>query len=155
MIIDKLCNISKYPQLGLYKYEIIKFIQRCTDGGLPEEGKYELDGDLLFALVQKYVTKNKEDSFMESHLQYADFQYIIKGNEMVFYDFADELIIRENKSIQNDIIFYQKNNDKGGIILTEGMFGYFEPQDAHMPCIKVTDVATSVIKVVFKIKLKR
>lgn len=154
MIIDKLANISKYPQLDQYKDEIVKFIQKCTDEGIPEEGKYELDGEYLFALVQKYVTKRKEDSNMESHNQYADLQYIIKGTEIVFYDFADELVIKENKSAQNDIIFYQKRPDKGGIVLTEEMFGYFEPQDAHMPCIAVTDEVTPVIKVVFKIKVK-
>lgn len=152
MIIDKLCNIDKYPQLECDKVKITNFIQNFMDGNISEEGKYELDGDRLFALVQKYVTKKKEDSFMESHLKYADLQYIVKGSEIIYYDCADELAVKEDNSKQGDIIFYHKRPVKGGAILSEGMFGYYEPQDAHMPCIGVTDQQTDMIKIVFKIK---
>ena len=43
--------------------------------------------------------------------------------------------------------------NKGGTLLSAGMFGYYGPQDAHMPCIMV-DGPEKGIKVVFKIRVK-
>ncbi len=151
MIIDHIKNIGRYPQLEKYAEEMEAFIGKCT-GEAVEAGRYELlpDGE-LFALVQRYETRPKEKGRMESHGKYTDLQYVVSGRETVFYDLAEGLSIEEDKRSEKDVVFYEQGSDKGGIILTAGMFACCAPQDAHMPCIRCGEHGEKVTKIVFKI----
>lgn len=149
MIIDDIKNLDKYPQFVNMALLISEFIERVGKEGI-SEGKYELLGEKLFAIVQKYETRDKIEARMESHKRYADLQYMYRGKELIFYDMADELEVEEEYSSEKDIVFYKCSPDKGGICLKEGMFGYYEPQDAHMPCIAASNKSL-VTKIVFKI----
>ena len=117
-----------------------------------EEGRYVLREDTLIALVQKYHTRDKDSSRMESHKKYADLQYIHKGEEMIYTDRVEELVLAEDRTPEEDILFYEPRRDSGADVLKSGMFGYYEPQDAHMPCITYLN-SCDVVKVVFKIKM--
>lgn len=150
MITDHIRNIGRYQQLKAYETEILTFLKKLEHLNL-EEGRYELDGDRFFALVQRYETKEPEGARMESHRQYADLQYIFKGVEVIYVDLVENLHVYEDKTPEQDIIFYKKSELKGKSVLSEGMFGYYGTQDAHMPCIKYHS-AGPVTKVVFKIK---
>lgn len=151
MIVDKIENLSRYPQFAGISFDIRSFLEYMKEQNLGE-GKYKLQGEALYAIVQKYQTIEKDKGRMESHKKYADLQYIYQGEEMIFYDSADELEIEEDHRPQYDIVFYKRKADKGGVRLSEGMFGYFEPQDAHMPCIRSAQTG-AVTKIVFKILL--
>lgn len=151
MIADKIENLSHYSQFEKYSEKISSFIANLSDE--TPAGRHELMGDDLFALVQRYYSKPKTDSCMESHFIYADLQYISKGREIIYWDISDELIVDPAKASSGDIAFYMVQPDKGSILLSSGMFGYYAPTDAHMPCIMV-DRPEQVEKVVFKIKVK-
>ena len=97
-----------------------------------------------------YETKDKDDARMEAHIKYADLQFMEEGEERIYVDFADELEMEEDRTPDQDILFYKKAGDHGFNILTEGTFGYYAPQDAHMPCIKNKE-KQNVRKIVFKI----
>ncbi len=43
-------------------------------------GKYEIDGENIFAIIQEYETKPIEDGKWK-HTKYHDIQYIISGQE--------------------------------------------------------------------------
>ncbi|MHC4648933.1 MAG: YhcH/YjgK/YiaL family protein, partial [Planctomycetota bacterium] len=67
---------------GLYKglsEGIAKGLELLTDASVTaqENGKYEVDGDKLFYMIQRYPTKNKADSLFEAHKDYIDIQAII------------------------------------------------------------------------------
>lgn len=151
MIVDKIENIDRYPQLREIASQITTFVKNMEEQNL-ENGKYALQGDCLYAIVQRYTTKEKTEARLESHRKYADLQYIHRGEETIFYDSVDDLEIEEDYNPEKDIAFYKAKADKGGIRLKEGMFGYYEPQDAHMPCISSAEKC-QVIKIVFKILL--
>ena len=151
MIADKISNLGTYPELAKYEADILGFLEKMNDD-LPD-GRYDLRGDELFALVQRYETRPEEGARMESHKLYADLQYIHKGREWIYVDFADELTVYEDRTPGADILFYEVRPNKGGNLLTSGMFGYYAPQDAHMPCIMV-DGPEKGEKVVFKIRVK-
>ncbi len=154
MIVDHMENIVQYPQLQKYAEEMTGFIEKCRLESLPA-GRYELLPDgRMFALLQCYETKSKEDARMESHINYADLQYILEGREIIYYDLSRELAAEEDRTVENDIIFYRKQQDKGGCLLTAGMFGYYAPQDAHMPCVRCGEAAEKVTKIVFKIRIR-
>lgn len=152
MIIDKIENLDRYGIFQRYQKEICKFIE-WVETEPCAEGKYEIAGDKLYALLQKYDTKSKQDGVLESHIKYADLQYIVSGEEVIFYDCREELHILEDKREESDIVFYKTCADKGGILLQTGMFGYFGPQDAHMPCISSDKGKSQVVKIVFKIQI--
>ena len=151
MIFDKLTNLSTYPQLAAYQGEILDFVEKMKKENLPD-GRYDPRGDELFALVQRYETKPLEGAKMESHKLYADLQYIYSGREWIYVDFTDELTVCEDRTPAADILFYEVRPNKGGTLLSEGMFGYYAPQDAHMPCIMV-DGPEKGLKIVFKIRV--
>lgn len=151
MISDKLSNLHTYPELAKYEADILGFVEKMKDH--PADGRYDLRGDELFALVQRYETKPLEGALMESHKLYADLQYIYTGKEWIYVDFADELTACDDRTPASDILFYENRPNKGGSLLSAGMFGYYAPQDAHMPCIQV-DGPEKVEKIVFKIRVK-
>lgn len=151
MIVDHIKNIRRYPQFEEYAEAIMEFIEKCRREFLPA-GRYDLLADnRLYALMQYYETKPKEEGRMESHRAYADLQFVLSGRETIFYDLAEELTIAEDQSREKDIIFYEGRPDKGGIVLAAGMFACYEPQDAHMPCIRCGEDTEKVEKIVFKI----
>lgn len=150
MIADKLSNLKTYPELSGYEADILAFLEKMKQN-IPD-GRYDLRGDELFALVQRYETKPLEGAKMESHKRYADLQYIYSGKEWIYVDFADELTVCDDRTPAADILFYEVRPNKGGNLLSSGMFGYYGPQDAHMPCIMV-DGPEKVEKVVFKIRV--
>ena len=51
------------------------------------------------------------------------------------------------------IIFYKSGPEQGYTLLEAGMFGFYAPEDGHMPCIAVTE-AQPATKIVFKIPVK-
>jgi len=152
MIADKISNIAFYPMLADVAQDVLDFIARI-DAEKLEAGRYELRGTDLFALLQNNTTKAKENGRMESHEKYADLQYIHTGREVIYYDTLDDQVITEDTRPAKDNIFYASRPDKGGIVLSSGMFGYYAPQDCHMPGISV-EGPESVTKVVFKIRMK-
>ena len=90
MIFDKIENLDRYREFAEYGKLIRDFIKQDKSEHLAE-GRYELDGENLFALVQTYETKDKDDARMEAHIKYADLQFMEEGEERIYVDFADEL----------------------------------------------------------------
>src|SRR5471030_3238780 len=107
MILDKLENQNLYINQNNKFKKAFKFL---VDNNLEEfvDGKYEIDSDNVYALVQSYATKNIEDTKMESHEKYIDIQYIVKGEETIIWSPINELIIEEEYSEEKDVTFYKK-----------------------------------------------
>ena len=151
MIIDKAENLCKYKNILLYTDDIIKFINNYDESNC-SQGKHNIKGDSLFVLVQKYKTKDEDYCRPESHQKYIDIQYIVKGNETILWDNIDNLHLKEDKSEEADILFYERKEGASRLNLKEGMFAVFLPEDAHTPCISY-GASKEILKMVFKIKL--
>ena len=151
MIVDKLCNINLYlgvlPQLA----EVEKFILEHKHDSDLVCGKYLMDDNKLFALVQQYQTKNSEDIRWESHKKYIDLQFISSGEEMVGYSPIEVLTPVVDYNDENDIIFYSGPKNHTNVTLSEGMFAIFYPGEGHSPCC-TSQSQSNVKKIVFKIQ---
>lgn len=66
MIIDKLANAHLYFGLGERINKALTYIKE-TDFSKMELGKYEIDGDNIFALVNEYKTKDQNEGKLEAH----------------------------------------------------------------------------------------
>lgn len=150
MIADKLTNLNLYPEMHPYEERIFAFVEKATKESLPV-GRYDIDGDELFALIQTYNTKPMEEGRFEGHKKYTDIQYLIEGEEYIYWNPVEALTVEDDQTPGADILFFQNDTPQGVTQLSAGVFGLYLPTDAHMPCISVEE-STPVKKIVFKIK---
>lgn len=149
MIVDTIKNISIYSNLS---GRIFKGLEILEDPNLlnKEDGKYEVEGDNIFYLVQRYKTKKSSEAKFEAHRKYIDIQAVLKGKEIIGYTHINNL--KENTPYKEDIQFFETPDDFNEIKLTEGMFAVLFPEDAHMPTCDYNE-QTDVLKIVVKIKI--
>ncbi|MDF2877885.1 MAG: putative beta-D-galactosidase [Clostridia bacterium] len=152
MIVDKIQHIEKYKEWDIPVHKIMEFIAYQEKVNLPD-GRYDILGDNLFALVQIYKTRDYEEGKWEAHREYSDLQYMVEGAEWMYWALPEKLTVSEGYNPQKDILFYQEAPYQGSMLLEQGMFALFLPQDIHRPCCKVQK-EEAVKKIVFKIKYK-
>lgn len=147
MVLDKLTNYEQYLGLNKNMKAAFQFLVN-TDLKNIASGKHEVN-EGVFALVQEYDTKEKEDCKLEGHTKYIDIQYLIRGVEqMGVAPKNGQKVIETNN--ENDYSFFEGTGEFFKV--EEGMFTIFFPNDLHMPCVKM-DGATTVKKVVMKVKI--
>ena len=139
MITDYAENLHLYKELNEYADMILNIIKRQQEEALPD-GRYDLEKG-VFASVQSYTTRTAEGAQMESHKQYCDLQYIVKGKEKIYWASLKKLTVAEDRTPDADIILYQSGPWQGYTILEPGMFGFYAPQDGHMPGIAAAESA--------------
>jgi biofilm protein TabA len=139
---------------GAYHSAIVKGIDYIlhTDISELDPGRYEIQGDEIFALIQEVQTKPILENKPESHAQYIDIQYLIRGVEEVIgvsrVGLKNE--VAENKFETKDIAFYKSVETESFIKMHPGMFVVFFPSDIHRPCC-YENHAGLIKKVVIKI----
>lgn len=147
MIFDRIENINNYKGLGRV-YTALEFLAK-TDFAKVNIGKYELDGDNIYYMVQKYDT-NPDKTVAEAHKKYIDIQYIVKGEEVI----AVAPIQNDKKLIEakeeKDVWFYECETQ--AMVLKSGDFMVLYPSDLHLPGKAVND-PQEVLKVVVKVKV--
>lgn len=126
---------------------------RDFDPATPD-GKYELDGKRLFAMVQRYVTAPEAIKAWEAHRRYADIQYIVSGTEMILYapvaDLTPDLPYNDVKDAEKFAGVASANSV--ALIVPPKTFCVFYPQDGHKPGCLI-DSAAPIVKVVLKVLL--
>jgi len=145
MIIDRIENAGLYRGLG-HQLEMALKAARIPR----EPGRYDLNGDTLFALVQQYQTKPLADGKWEAHRKYIDVQYVEKGIERIGWAPVGTLDVTEPYDEGRDIAFYNGSGDF--VTVRAGTFVILFPNDAHMPGITV-DTPSPVKKVVVKVRV--
>ena len=149
MIIDNLENAGLYSDIHEYFTKAFEFLQE-TDLENTESGKYVLEGDKVFAMVQEYNSRDILDCKLEAHRKYIDIQYIISGKEYIGIDHLKDQKSKEGYDENKDVIFFQA--DPSLVKMEAGMFAIFFPHDLHMPCVKIGK-PEKVKKVVVKVQV--
>jgi YhcH/YjgK/YiaL family protein len=115
-------------------------------------GKYPIDGDNVYASVTEGPSKEFEQSAWESHQNYIDLQYVIKGKEKIGVAPLNSLTVTKPYDPAKDGANYSGNGKY--YIATPDEFFLFFPSDGHRPNIKV-DGYDKVKKLVIKIKVAK
>ncbi|MFA6988653.1 MAG: YhcH/YjgK/YiaL family protein [Candidatus Gastranaerophilaceae bacterium] len=149
MIFDKIKNAHFYDNLDEKIKISLQYLQE-NDLSYAKNGKYEIKKEDIFIIVQDYDTKSSELGKWEAHRDYIDIQFIIKGREKIgFSNIADfSPVIEYDK--EKDIIFLE--GEGNFVVLNQGYFAIFTPEDAHMPGLLV-EKPEYVKKAVVKIKV--
>lgn len=148
MIIDLLSNAHLYYNQGPLFRKAFEYLAH-TDFSKVEKGKYELDEQNLFAIVNEYDTESPDNEQMESHKKYIDIQYIVSGVERIGHDFLKAQTPSKAYDTEKDFMLFGEKPTFFSV-LQQGMFAIFFPHDLHMPNIMI-DKAAPVKKVVIKV----
>lgn len=148
MIFDSLENARLYRGLGARIESAIEYLS-VTDFSELETGRHEVDGDSVYALVQRTTTVEDTERLYESHRRYLDIQYVIEGCECIRFHPVSGLDVSKPYDGESDIVFYARTAG-ADLILDPGYFAVFYPQDAHMPLL-ACDITGPLTKVVMKV----
>jgi len=150
MIIDSIKNHSLYPYGDLWT-QAFEFLKTATPE--LENGKVVLDGNNLFAGIDCYETKARENTKLETHCNYIDIQVLLSGTECIEVFPKANLKVSEPYDATRDAEFYEVPEQAPiRVTLTPGQFMVFFPEDAHMPCLHAGDSSKPVQKVVIKLR---
>lgn len=147
MILDHIENAHFYSTLSGRLAEALHCV-RTTDFSRMAPGRYEVEGENLFFMVNEYATKNQQECELEGHRQYIDLQFMIAGSELIGYAALRNQPASVISEPEEDCWFYQ--GESSLFLLEEGMFAVFFPADLHMPCVRARH--ERVKKVVVKIR---
>lgn len=148
MIFDTLTNVDNYKGLGRV-YTALKFLSE-TDFSKMDLGRYELDGDNIFYMVQSYDT-DPSKTVSESHRKYIDIQFMVEGEEIIgVADISSEKELTEAKE-KNDVWFYNCKTEP--LTLSAGKYMVLYPNDLHCPGVATNGKALTCRKVVVKVKV--
>ncbi|HWP67684.1 MAG TPA: YhcH/YjgK/YiaL family protein [Rectinemataceae bacterium] len=150
MISTQLETISRYKGLSPNLDRAIRWLEA---GGLESfpEGRVEIDGGKVYALVQRYPTKALGDCRYEAHRNYIDIQLLLSGREIIQVRTVGGLDILE--PYKPDIEFF-KTPPAGTaheMLLQAGTALILYPEDAHRPCIAVGGISEPAHKIVVKV----
>ncbi len=152
MILDQIDNVSLYNELGEQIAAGLALLNEdCVRNAAP--GKYEVQGDDIFYIVDEYETKPIEEGRLEVHRKYLDIQYIVSGRECIGYAPLEGLTEEAPYDGEKDLVFYKYTPVVSKLVLKPGMFAIFWPNEAHMPGRSIESPET-VKKIVVKIRME-
>lgn len=151
MIIDRSENARLYEPLHRRFQKVFAVLADPALAQKPD-GRYPVEGDDLFYIVQHYTTKPMDQGRFESHKKYIDIQALLAGQETLAWSPITGLEVVEPYDEAKDIMFYRVGTILAQTRLEPGLFCLLYPQDAHLPSCQVACPAP-VHKVVFKIRV--
>lgn len=116
-----------------------------------EPGRYEIDGDKLFYLVQDAMPRLLDGCKSEAHATYADIQLPIGACERFGMALPQaDLAPVDDRFESNDIAFYPTPANEFFMDVKPGGYAVFLPGELHRPCVAI-DNQTPFRKVVVKV----
>ena len=145
MILDTLENAAKYAGLKAGISEAFGFLDQPGLAELPD-GKHEICGDRVFAIIAHEQGRKSEDGELEGHRKYLDIQYVISGDESMGWHPREGLKNSVDYDAERDLEFFE-GDAKSIIRVPPGSFIIFLPTDAHLPLIGDGPIHKVVVKV--------
>lgn len=145
MILDSLENAARYTGLRVGCSEAFGFLNQPGLKDLPD-GKYEINGDRVYAIVDRTQGRQLSDAQLEGHRKYLDIQYVISGDESMGWRPRQGLSNSVPYDEQKDVEFFE--GDPESIVrVPPGSFAVFLPTDAHLPLIGDGPIHKVIVKV--------
>ena len=145
MILDTLEHADKYAALNAGLQKGFSFLQR-PDLTRLSDGKYEIDGDAVFAMVNHTSGRRVDEGQLEGHRKYIDIQYIISGQKSMGWKPANGLTVSVDYDSEKDLLFFEEE-PQSIVPVPPGNMVIFFPEDAHLPLIGDGPIHKVIIKV--------
>lgn len=152
MILTTLAEADAYASLGPGIGTGLAWL-RAFRAETPD-GRHEIDGDDVFAVVSSYDTGPATEKRFESHRVYLDLQYVARGAERILHTPTAGLSVETPYDAATDILFYAEPKISSSLLVRTGDLAFFHPADAHKPgCM--AGGRDPVKKVVVKVRIGR
>ena len=123
-----------------------EFLQTTKLDELPD-GKLEIDGGRLYAIVAHDQGRGRDGAILEAHRKYIDIQYVISGNELIGWQpLASCRTVKQTYNSDTDLAFFLDRSSTW-FELAPCSFAVFFPEDAHAPLAAQGPVHKVVVKV--------
>ncbi len=149
MIYDHINNFKTYAGISEDIRLGLEYLKQLKAG--VEVGVYELSPRVK-AIVSEYTTKEVNEVGYEAHRQNIDIQYNLVGEEKIDCVPLEQLSVTKPYSEETDAAFYSSKSQPTEMVVGNGYFAIFFPQDGHMPQLCI-DAPQPVKKVVVKVKV--
>jgi YhcH/YjgK/YiaL family protein len=131
LILDIISNRNRYRGLDSAVEKAMEYLAG-TDFTALKDGRHDIEGDEIYALLFSYDTEPESARRFEAHRKYIDVQYLLSGREIIHWAALQELTPAGEYSDEKDIVFLS-GNSRARLQLTPGTFALFFPEDAHKP----------------------
>jgi len=153
MIASDLQHIDRQIKLTPSFQKAFDFVRRRGISALPD-GRTDIDGDRVFALVQRYETVPTDAPKFEHHRKYIDVQFIVSGEESIGWAPAGAMQVTEAYDSEKDICFGTAAAGKWTPVRLEaGQLMVLWPEDAHAPK-GAAGAPSQVMKIVVKVAVE-
>ncbi|OGR45311.1 MAG: hypothetical protein A2X35_03440 [Elusimicrobia bacterium GWA2_61_42] len=152
MIVSDLERASRRIPPGPGVEKALEFLGRPGLRDLPD-GRYEIDGERVFALVQRYETAPAGEPEFEAHRKYIDLQFLAAGTEVIGWAPLSRLAVTRPYDAQKDVCFgLVTAEERTAVLLKAGQLAVLYPEDAHAPKL-AAGAPSQVTKIVIKISV--
>lgn len=128
---------------------------RSRDFTQVPDGKYPIDGEKIYAKVERYHTRPQSECRPEAHRKFIDIQYVAEGEECLGWcPVSPDLKLAVPYDSEKDVMFYEKLIPDSSLVLTPDCYAVLYTDDVHSPCMSLDDEHTSVTKVVIKVAVE-
>lgn len=146
MILDTVQNANRYFALNPNFAAAFAFLARPDLAELPA-GRYEIDGDRVYALVQRQPGRKPDAGKLEAHRNYIDVQVVLGGvDTMGWRSTAACQEIATPYNPEKDVMLFA-DRPTAWVAVGPGEFAIFFPADAHLPMIADGELHKVVLKV--------
>ncbi|WP_172203417.1 YhcH/YjgK/YiaL family protein [Niveibacterium sp. COAC-50] len=107
-----------------------------------EPGRYPLDEEGMFLLIQQVTTQAEAATRPEAHRDHTDIQLVLSGLERFGIAPPDPALQPVQEMFEaRDIAFYPTPRHEWFVDLAPGQFAIFYPGDLHRPCVAAGEAA--------------
>ena len=150
MILDTLSPEATCGLLDPGLARALNFL-RSVQGDIPD-GRHEIEGERVYANVMSYEPKRVKHRTHEAHRRYTDVQFLLRGEEHIYFTPADRLGPGSGYNAEKDYELFATPEFPSRLALCAGQFVVFYPGEGHQPaCLGATHCA--VRKIVVKVAL--
>lgn len=146
MILDLVTNLPHYFPLAKGFGKAAEFLARADLGQLAA-GRYEIDGDDVYAMVYRGVGRPREGARLESHRKYMDIQCVLAGLDTIGWIPVSQCSRPDGDYIPERDVRFFLDEPVAWLPVRPGAFAIFLPVDAHMPSISAEPIDKVVVKV--------
>lgn len=156
MIITSLHDAGRYTPLLSRLSLALDYLQswqrkNLGEAGIPV-GRTPLYGEEVFAIMDRYNTRDTAGLVSESHRKYVDVQCLISGQERVLWtplELAGEPSMQYDPA--RDVQNYHLHDRYSDYLLAPGQLMILFPEDVHLPCCHPQDDPVPIQKIVVKV----
>jgi YhcH/YjgK/YiaL family protein len=146
VIFDTLASADRYAPLHPLFPRAFEYLRGTDLKALPP-GRYPIEGEGLFAIVETVAGRSRSEAKLECHRKYIDIQLVLEGvDEMGWKPVCNCQAPLADYNPEKDIQFFH-DTPASWITTPPGAFCLFFPQDAHAPLVSDGEIRKVILKI--------